>query len=141
MDTGAGGQCNSSSPIGLVVGFAKDLYVGCTHSMTSQELKQFCTSERHPLLSEQKIGDRLFVFPKWLETKQEFLGIFGNADPLDKQQWVKIESPLNEHSFTVKSRRWLSVENRCVGMPSKLRIEILWTHVGNVESPQAKILR
>jgi hypothetical protein len=28
-----------------------------------------------------------------------------------------------------------------VGMPSKLHIEILWTHVGNVKNPQAKILR
>ncbi|KAL7483866.1 hypothetical protein ACHAW6_009507 [Cyclotella cf. meneghiniana] len=140
MDTGARGQCNSSSPIGSVVGFAKDMYVGCTHSMTSQELEEFCTSEHHPMLTEQKIGNGLFVFPKWLETKQEYLGIFGNADPLDKQQWVKIESSLKENSFTVKSRRWLSVENRCKGMPSKLRIDILWTHVGNVENPQAKIL-
>ncbi|KAL3803724.1 hypothetical protein HJC23_003778 [Cyclotella cryptica] len=140
MDTGAGGQCNSSSPTGSVVGFAKDIYVGCTHSMTSQELREFCTSDHHPMMSERKIGDSFFVFPKWLESKQDFLGIFGNADPLDKQQWVKIESSSDEPTFRVKSRRWLSVENRCVGMPSKLRIDILWTHVGNVMNPQAKIL-
>jgi len=88
----------------------------------------------------QQVGADIFVYPKWLEAKQEFLGIFGNADPLDRKQWVEIESAINEPSFAVKSRTWLDAESRCVGMPSNLHIEILWTHVGNVENPQAKIL-
>jgi tectonic-1/3 len=141
MDTGAGGQCSSSSPTRSTVGFGKDIFVGCTQFMTRHELKEFCTSELHSMLLQHEVGESTFYFPTWLETKQDFLGIFGNADPLDKEQWVKIESALSEPSFSVKSRIWLDAENRCVGMPSRLRIEILWTHVGNVDSPQAKILR
>ncbi|KAL7511296.1 hypothetical protein ACHAXN_008210 [Cyclotella atomus] len=140
MDTGIGGQCSNSPTKRSIVGFAKDLFVGCTQPMTRQELKEFCTSNQHPLLLEQKIGEDTFVYPKWLETNQDYLGIFGNADPLDVNQWIKIESPMNEPVFAVKSRSWLDSENKCVGMPTKLRIEILWTHVGNVENPQAKIL-
>lgn len=141
MDTGAGGQCSQSTPTGSTVGFAKDVLVGCTQSMTRQELKEFCTSDTHSMLLEKNVVDDTFVYPKWLESNQDFLGTFGNADPLDKDQWVKIASPMNEPTFAVKSRNWIDSESKCMGMPSKLRIEILWTYVGNVQNPQAKILR
>ena len=93
------------------------------------------------MLANHKIGDDNFMYPKWLQSDQDLLGIFGNADPLDRWQWIKIESSVNDPSFTVKSRSFLEAENRCIGMPSRLRIEILWTFVGNVDSPQRKILR
>lgn len=139
LDTGKGGQCNSSSVTGTTVGFAKDVFVGCTQSMTRDELEQFCTSDVHPMLLGQKIGDDTFVYPKWLESSQDFLGIFGNADPLDRQQWIEIESPMKDPSFSVKRRNWIAHTNECK-MPATLKIEILWTHVGNVQNPQAKIL-
>ena len=82
-----------------------------------------------------------FVFPKWLETHQDLVGIFGNADPLDRRQWIKVESALDDPNFTIKSRSFVDAESRCIGMPSRLRFEILWTYVGNVDNPQAKILR
>lgn len=141
MDTGVGGKCSNSSPTGSVVGFANDMFVGCTHSMTRGELQEFCTANSHPMLLSQTTGDGTFVYPRWLESKQDYLGIFGNADPLDIEQWIKIESLVDEPSFTTRSRSWIDSENRCIGMPSKLRVEILWTHVGNINNPQAKILR
>jgi hypothetical protein len=141
MDTGIGGQCSNSPTTGSIVGFAKDMFVGCAQPMTRDELKEFCTSDQHPMLLEQKIGDATFVYPKWLESNQEYLGIFGNADPRDVNQWLKIESPMNEPEFSVKSRNWLDLESKCLGMPTRMKIEILWTHVGNVENPQSKILR
>lgn len=140
MDSGVGGQCSTSSSSGSIVGFANDMLVGCTQTMTRHELKEFCTSDVHPMLYGKKIGDNSFIYPKWLESEQDVVGIFGNADPLDSKQWIKIESSLNEASFT-RSRSWIDAESKCVGMPSKLHIEILWTHVGNVKNPQAKILR
>ena len=120
--------------------------------MTRQELKDFCTfsttsnEQQHPLLTSHQVGetDDHFVYPKWLETNQDLLGIFGNADPLDRRQWIKIESALDDSlssNFTIKSRSFVEAENRCVGMPSRLRYELLWTYVGNVDKPQAKILR
>lgn len=119
------------------VGFAKNTFVGCTQSFTREELKEFCLdiSNQHPMLARNKVGEGYFVFPKWLEANQTLLGIFGNADPLDKRQWVEIES----HTFT-RSRSFFEAENRCIGMPSRLRYDILWTYVGNVDDPQAKIL-
>lgn len=135
LGTGGGGLCNSSSVTGTTVGFAKDVFVGCTQSMTRDELENFCTSDDHKMLLGQKIGDDIFFYPKWLKLDQDFLGIFGNADPLDRQQWIQIESSVK----AVKRRNWIAHLSKCI-MPSKLHIEILWTHVGNVQNPQAKIL-
>ena len=127
------------------------MIVGCTQDMTRQELKDFCTfsssieQQQHPMLASRQVGADHFVYPKWLDTNQDLLGIFGNADPLDRRQWIKIESVLDDDNpssnFTIKSRSFVEAENRCVGMPSRLRYEILWTYVGNVDKPQAKILR
>ena len=126
------------------------MIVGCTQDMTRQELKDFCTfsatnEQQHPMLESRQIGADYFVYPKWLETNQDLLGIFGNADPLDRRQWIKIESALDGNptstNFTIKSRSFVEAESRCFGMPSRLRYEILWTYVGNVDKPQAKILR
>jgi len=126
------------------------MIVGCTQDMKRQELKDFCTftatssDQQHPMLTSRQVGTDYFVYPKWLETNQDLLGIFGNADPMDRRQWIKIESPLDDNpstNFTIKNRNFIEAENRCVGMPSRLRYEILWSYVGNVDKPQAKILR
>jgi len=122
------------------VGFAKNIFVGCAQSFTRDELRDFCLdpSNQHPMLARQpmmEVDD--FVFPKWLQTHQDMLGIFGNADPLHRNQWITIDTP----SVVAKSRSFIESENRCIGMPSRLRFEILWTFVGNVDNPQAKILR
>ena len=126
------------------------MIVGCTQDMTKQELKDFCTlsvtsnEQEHPMLASRQVDSDYFVYPKWLETNQDLLGIFGNADPLDRRQWIEIESALDDNpssNFTIKSRSFVEAENRCVGMPSRLQYEILWTYVGNVDKPQAKILR
>lgn len=119
------------------IGFAKNTFVGCTQSFTREELKEFCLdpSNQHPMLASQKMGEGRFVSPKWLQASQDLLGIFGNSDPLDKRQWIEIESP----TFAW-SRSFIEADNRCTGMPSRLRYDILWTYVGNVDDPQAKIL-
>ncbi len=123
------------------MGFGKNIFVGCTQSFTRDELRDFCLdpSNQHPMLVRQTMLDNMddLVFPKWLQTNQDMLGIFGNADPLQRQQWITIETP----TVVAKSRSFVESESRCIGMPSRLRFEILWTFVGNVDNPQAKILR
>ena len=73
------------------VGFAKNMFVGCTQSFTRNELRDFCTSNQHPMLASHGVGAAAdhFMIPKWLQTSQDLLGIFGNADPLDRRQWTK----------------------------------------------------
>lgn len=121
------------------VGFAKNIFVGCTQSFTREELKEFCLdpTHQHPMLASQKMNEGHFLYPKWLQAQasQNLLGIFGNSDPLDKRQWIEIESP----PFTW-SRGFIEADSRCIGMPSRLRYDISWTYVGNVDDPQAKIL-
>ncbi|EJK69296.1 hypothetical protein THAOC_09458 [Thalassiosira oceanica] len=147
MSFGEGGECSSASSQGTAVGFAKDLRVGCVHRMTRNELRNLCASAgSHSLLATVAgglaNGDGEFVHPRVLDSeRQDWLGIFANAERNDIRQWVEIESG----DYGVARKRleeveFLDSESRCVGIPTRLSYEILWTHVGNVESPHAKIL-
>ena len=148
MNFGEGGECSSASSVGTAVGFAKDLRVGCVHRMTRNELRNLCVSAGdHPLLTTVAgglaNGDAEYVHPRVLDSaRQDWLGIFANAEENDRRQWVEIEP--GDFELVARKRReeveFVDSESRCVGIPTRLSYEILWTHAGNVDSPHAKIL-
>ena len=143
MNFGKGGDCSSASSQETTVGFAKNLRVGCVHRMTRNELRNLCTSAgSHSLLATVAGGDSEFVHPRVLDyEQQDWLGIFANAERDDRRQWVKIE-PGDDGVARKRLQEveFLDNESRCVGIPTRLSYEILWTHVGSVDSPHAKIL-
>mmetsp|Transcript_27905 Transcript_27905/g.41133 ORF Transcript_27905/g.41133 Transcript_27905/m.41133 type:complete len:450 (+) Transcript_27905:567-1916(+) len=142
MDTGVGGQCDSVSTTGTVVGFGHDMYVSCMKELTRAELKELCISTINSDLSAKSIGSDTMYVPRWLMTDQDLIGIFGNADPLDRSQWIRIHSLLDDDpaNAAVRSRVWLPSEGRCDGLLTKLQFHVLWTYVGSVDNPQAKII-
>ena len=79
--------------------------------------------------------------PRWLVQYQDVIGIFGNAGPLEKDQWLPIYKVLDDPDAAVRSRTWLPSDMKCDGIATNLRLHISWTHVGSTYNPQAKILR
>jgi len=83
--------------------------------------------------------------PRWLlQEDNDVVGIFGNADPLVEGHWLDVDSVSNSGDgdiFSVRSRVWIDSESRCDGLVTGLHYRIFWTHVGNVDRPQAKIIR
>lgn len=123
-----------------VVGFGMDYRVSCNIEMSVDELEKMCSSLSHPYLLGKSVGKEKIFLPRWLGSITDFVGIFGNADPLDKSQWLPIHSPFDEPLASLKNRIWLPSENKCEGIITQLEYDLLWTYVGNKERPQAKII-
>ena len=140
MNTGIGGHCDYVSTSGSTVKFGEDLSVGCTKEFTKAELEEFCTFSGSQYFTMQKVGTHTLFIPHWLVSEQDFVGIFGNADPLDRSQWLLIDFVLGSSDEIVKSPTWHNVDGRCEGIPTNLHYQFLWTYVGGVGSPQAKII-
>ena len=75
--------------------------------------------------------------PKYLVANESFayLGIFGNADPLDSSQWIQMtfEEVADAPTFDDKERA-------CSSLTTSLHYEVLVAHVGSVGNPQAKVV-
>lgn len=134
-----GGKCDTLSH-NLTVGFGEDMVVGCTISLTLAMLEDLCTSLTNPLLQKMNVGSQIIFVPRWLIQHQDVVGIFGNADPLVRNQWIPIFNGLDKPDAAVRSRMWLPQEAKCDGVVTHLRLYISWTHVGSTHNPQAKIV-
>ncbi len=130
------------SPHSKTVTFREDTTVSCLLRLTREELKTFCTSASHPFLYKQTVRKKSLFIPVWLRQHFDFVGIFGNADPSDMAQWLPLYSPLvNNNDTLIFERNWIDVESRCDGIVTRTHYKFLWTHVGSVDNPQAKIIR
>lgn len=71
----------------------------------------------------------------WINSSFTYIGIFGNADPLDISQWMQMDIDANSNtpSFDANDRL-------CTDMPTSLHYEFLYAYVGSTQSPQAKIV-
>merc|ERR1711998_691231 len=81
-----------------------------------------------------KAGSDVYV-PAYLNITDTYVGIFGNADPLDYTQWLKIalETTNTVPSYKVASRT-------CDDMITSLHYKFLVAYVGSETNPQAKII-
>jgi len=150
------GECDTATPMysnqGQTVGFGVDTSSACTVSLTEAELEALCTGDGTsagvPLFtynSAKKMPGWMFpMYNNSYSTSADgsrsksglLLGIFGNADPLDKTQWIEVESlDLSETQPT-----YISHSQTCTGFPTSTHYKIQWTNVGSVTNPQAKIM-
>jgi len=109
--------------------------------MTRGDFESFCTTYDHPYLIASRVNDNYIVqVPRWFESNVDVVGIFGNADPLDQNQWLRVQLS----SFNLQrniNRTWISSKSECLGVASELNYLIQWTFVGPTDNPQAQILR
>ena len=150
------GECNVADPInsnkGTTVGFGVDTSSSCTISLTVAELEALCGGSSHGG------NDYLFTYnagqemPAWITTQYNktfatavdssrstsglLLGIFGNADPLDKTQWINVISLNLPETAPV----YTSATQTCTGFPTSTHYKIQWTNAGSTTNPQAKIM-
>ena len=123
------------------VGFGEDVTVSCTVPFDKAGLEEFCSSSTHKyLISKGSMSSNTFI-PNWLYQHQDFVGIQGTADPDFLEEWVQISSDFNDPAFVGKSRMWNPSTKQCEGIITTSHYRFYWTHTGNVQNPQTKIIR
>jgi hypothetical protein len=65
-----------------------------------------------------------------------YIGIYGNADPLDVSQWI----PLTLASTTGFTRQWNEQLGVCTGMITSINYRFLVAYTGEHSNPQNKIV-
>lgn len=150
-----------------VLKFGEDVNVGCTLSLSREDLKGLCTDGTHPWLqkfiSVANTSTRTEIFvPIWIiqhitpkeegiqnhdNVKQnfslhdEYVAVFANADETDESHWIHIEVPNSDSPiYQFKRPTWNSEDNSCSGIITGVRYDIHWTYVGSIWNPQAKIV-
>jgi len=131
-------HCSESGLFSQDVLFGEDLLTGCSLGVTYQNFTDICSQTGPNVLDlETATGITLTSIPKflWLNTSFAYLGTFGNADPLDVSQWLKMTFEGQPISPSLDEN-----ERSCSSLTTSLHIEILHSKVGSSQSPQDKII-
>lgn len=122
------------------IGFGYDVSSSCKLELTRTQLEglccrgsSYCTSvyeDDAPLYTDTAGVPYYFT-----NVSTGYVGIFGNADPLDVSQWIS----LNVRTSTAV-REWDSLTGICKGMVSGVAYKFLTSAQGELLYPQNKIL-
>lgn len=74
--------------------------------------------------------------PVFFETEAGYVGIYGNADPLDVSQWL----PFNVPTPSTSNRRWQDSSSTCSNMIIGMNYKFLLAYSGEKVNPQTKII-
>lgn len=123
------------------VGFGYDLSTGCELELTRPQLEGLCCTGSASDCSSgfstvaPFYADATSGLPYFLNVTASYVGIFGNADPLDVSQWS---------TFTVRdstvNRNWDAKTGICSTMKTGLAYKFLVASAGEKEFPQNKII-
>jgi len=132
---GASPLCDDRMPL-QVVNFGEDSISGCVLRLTYDNFTQMC-SQTGPLVRSTGSSSGEVRVPKylWVDEASAYIGKFGNADPLDASQWLKMT--LEEQPDTPTLEPGL---RSCKYLTTSLHFQFLVGHVGDVGNPQAKVI-
>lgn len=116
--------------------FGYDISTGCSLQIDRDTLEAMCSD---PSSSSYVNPDTLL--PYFLDFTNASIGIFGNADPLDVDQWLSIEktTAATTDAYT-GSVSWTDATSTCTGFPTGLNIRLLVAYSGEKTNPQNKII-
>lgn len=67
-----------------------------------------------------------------------YVGIYGNADPLDASQWLALAAPVIP--VTGLNRKWNDFTGTCSNMITSLNYKFLVAYSGELSNPQSKLI-
>jgi hypothetical protein len=139
---GLAGTCPKTTetiPLATVP-FGYSTTTGCSVELSVTELEQLCCENNGNCVGTfdseytDSTGVPFFLRPN-SATASRYIGIYGNADPSSREQWVSYAAP------TVPlSRSWVSSTGTCTGMTTSLNYKFLVTKTGESKNPQDKIV-
>jgi len=129
-----------------VINFGQASSIVCSISMTQSELQDLCLNNSlHPdMYLEQPAPESSspdLLLPKWMLQELDAIGIFGNSDESDPNQWLAISKASENPEFKAKSRIYNPTHDSCSGVITGSNYRIFWSYEGSsIASPQAKII-
>ncbi|RYH30911.1 DUF1619 domain-containing protein [archaeon] len=126
----------------LSILFGYDTITGCTVPLTREDLRSFCCTGAggsclgggaslitpSPYTSDQGL-------PVFLNFTAGYVGMYGDADPLDVSQWLSLSL-----SLPPDERRWNEKTSTCSNVYAGLTIQFLVAPSGERLNPQQKIV-
>jgi len=131
MPVDSAGLCSTTGTRSSSIAFGQDQRLSCYLSLTQTDLQDLCTgSVMDPLaLVGQYFGN--VTQP----STNLYLGIFGDADFRDVNEWIKVTK--NSPTAPVN---WDSSTRSCTGLPSGLVFDVATVDVGAFNNPQRRVL-
>jgi hypothetical protein len=130
--------CVESGMLSEDVLFGEDLVTGCTLQVSYDNFTDLCSQTGPNVRDFQSATSTTATgIPKflWANASFDYLGTFGNADPLDVSQWMKMTFEGQPNSPSLDE-----TEQSCSFLTTSLHIEILISKVGSTQMPQNKII-
>ena len=145
----AGSPCPSySEPVfGTTVRFGHDVSSGCVLKLNRTALRSLCcqgSTDNSCVGSHSNIFAAQTGVPYFFSPASVFassvnisgvVGVYGNADPLDKNQWIAISQPV-----LGAARVWNDITGTCLNMVSGLHFKFVVAKTGEKSNPQNKIV-
>lgn len=135
--------CPTQSTMHLVnqeqILFGFDVTSGCVLKLSKSELESLCCQASSQCIapSISPYSSVLTGIPYFFNiSNSDFIGIYGNADPLDISQWLKVSTP----SIDKKPSSWNNYDGTCSNMFTGLHYNFLITKSGEISNPQNKII-
>lgn len=122
---------------GMSIKFGYDTSTGCIADLTKDQLIAMCCegSENCDRTDYNSSYTSSTGVPFFFNIKDGYVGIYGNADPLDYKQWLEMKVTL-----PIVPRQWNADTNTCQNMLSGLQYEFLISNTGEKRNPQSKII-
>jgi hypothetical protein len=120
--------------------FGYDISTGCVLNLDRSQLEAFCCTGSNNCQtrldpSPSPYSNPLSGLPHFFEVTPGYIGIFGNADPLDINQWLELIS-----SVPVPTRTFDRSTGICSNMFTGLNYKFLVSKSGERINPQNKIV-
>eukprot|EP00602_Paraphysomonas_sp_CaronLab_P009931 CAMPEP_0185036376 /NCGR_PEP_ID=MMETSP1103-20130426/29281_1 /TAXON_ID=36769 /ORGANISM="Paraphysomonas bandaiensis, Strain Caron Lab Isolate" /LENGTH=686 /DNA_ID=CAMNT_0027573895 /DNA_START=94 /DNA_END=2154 /DNA_ORIENTATION=+ len=121
------------------VRFGYDLVSSCSLQLNRSSLRSFCC-EGADLCDPgySSVYSMSNGVPVYLDPVEGYIGAFGNADPLDVNQWFALS--VDNPSVLVSNRRWTESSGVCSSMITGVNYKFLVTYAGEKGNPQNKIV-
>ena len=117
------------------VSFGYDVSTGCMLSLTRTGLQAFCQKTSTTYLDSSGYSYFFYDSQTGAVITNGYVGIYGNADPLDPNQWLKIQVITPTVSPT-----WDDTNGICSGAITGIEYKFLVTQSGEKTHPQNKII-
>lgn len=122
--------------------FGYDMSTGCVLSLNRAQFEALCclgnSQCSSPKAASSPYASPVSGIPYFFNLTAGYVGIYGNADPLDANQWMPLSTTIP--TSTSSPRRFNPVTGVCTNFYSSLNFQFLVAYTGEKLNPQNKII-